>query len=434
MDLLPLPEGAPRRLLLGFSGGRDSTALLHRLATATDTAWNGLRAVHVDHGLDPDSARWARHCTEVAAGLGVPLALHRVAVDCAGQGLEAAARSARWRAFQAERCEDECLVLAHHREDQAETLLLALLRGSGERGLSAMRPFTRDARGPVWRPLLGTPAEDVARYATRHALRWIDDPSNADVTRSRNALRHELLPLLRRRWPQADAALAHSANALADADALLEAQAQADLAGLLGRDPSVLDATALRALPMPRATRALRAWAEANGAALTRDTLRRVFGEWRTAAAGRALCHALGPHWLRQWQGRLWLTPRGLPRTPALALDVDASWDGRHPRPLADGGELRLLGATAFDAPLRLLDRRQAPPRLRTDARRPARSLQAVFAGLGIPPWQRDAVPLLVDPRGELAAVADLAYGLGFDRWLRERGARLLWQPGTGRG
>lgn len=426
MDLLPLPTGAPRRLLVGFSGGRDSTALLHRLATLPDAPWTSLRAVHVDHGLHCESAAWADHCRTAAAALGVALAVHRVTVTRRGNGPEAAARAARYAAFAAERAADECLVLAHHRDDQAETLLLALLRGSGERGLSAMRPYSVDARGPIWRPLLDTAADAVARYADAHALRFIADPSNADTALSRNALRHELLPLLRRRWPQADAALAHSAHALAEADTLLEAQAQADLAPLLGLEPSVLDAVRLRALPPARAQRALRAWAALHGASLSRDALGRVLGEWRDASPGRALRHALGPHWLRQWQGRLWLTARSppAPTTPCV-------WDGRAPLLLADGGAMHLLGADGFERPLALAPRAQAPASLRTHPQRPARRLQSLFAGLGLPPWRRDTVPLLVGPDDRLVAVADLAYDAGFAAWLRDRDARLLWQPGA---
>lgn len=425
MNLLPLPETAPHGLLLGYSGGRDSSALLHRLVVWCAEHRRSLRALHVHHGLHPDADVWAAHCEARATTLGVPCRVQGVLVQEQGRGLEDAARRARYAAFAAERRDDECLVLAHHRDDQAETLLLALLRGSGERGLAAMRPYLHDTRGPIWRPLLDTPANTIAAYAQEHGLDWIEDPSNADPRHSRNVLRHEVLPLLRRRWPQADAALAHSAALLAEADALLSAQAGVDLAALLGLDPSVLDLAALHTLPPERARRALMAWARTNHAALSRDAIARVFGEWRGSTPERALRNAQGPHWLRQWQGRLWLTPR----SPSPAITA-CDWDGSAPLALADGGKLQLLGAAAFDLPLHLVPRSLALPRFRDDARRPARALQQVFAELGIPPWQRAALPLLVDAHGELQAIADLAYAAEFDNWLRERSARLLWQPG----
>ena len=445
MDLLPFPDEAPHRLLLGFSGGRDSTALLHRLAVALDGGWTHLRAVHIDHGLHRDSADWAMHCAAVAEALGVPITVRRVVVTPDGRGPESAAREARWTAFAAERRDDECLVLAHHRDDQAETLLLALLRGSGERGLSAMRPFTADARGPVWRPLLDTPTEAIERYAQANRLRWVEDPSNADTRLARNALRHVVLPVLRTRFPQADAGLAHSAALLADADALLDAQARRDLAPLLGLDPATLDLGGLYALPPARGRRALRAWGMAHGAVLTRDAIERVFGEWRGLPASRPLRHAQGGHWLRQWQGRLWLTAAGGDAAPTKGERAvrktsiaAAPWDGRAPHALDGGGSLSLLGDggargfAGFVEPgktLRVGTRDQASTGLRTEPQRPTRSLQRVFADLGVPPWQRPAVPLLLDADGRVLAVADLAYDAGFDAWLRSREARLLWRP-----
>jgi len=430
MDLTPFPANAPRRLLVGFSGGRDSTALLHRLVTLRDAPWAGLRAIHVHHGLHADADLWAQRCEAQAQAWGVDCVVRRVAVKREGRGLEDAARLARYTAFDAERRADECLVLAHHRDDQAETLLLALLRGSGERGLSAMRAYTVDARGPIWRPLLATPGAAVADYAERHRLSWIDDPSNRDERLSRNLLRHTVMPLLRRHWPQADAGLAASAGQLAEADGLLRAQAQRDLAAVLGLRDDVVELSALRALPQERATRALRLWAESRNLRLTSDAIQRVLGDWSRQPAGRALRHALGQGMLRQWGGRLWLTPREAGGAPA-----GQAWDGRAPLRLGHGtddaaaGTLQLLGAESFDAPLRLMARREAPPRFRAAGDRHARALQTHFAALGVPPWARDAVPLLIDAEGELQALGDLAYGAALDTWLRARGARLVWQP-----
>lgn len=441
MDLPPLPADAPRRLLVGFSGGRDSTALLHRLATALQPPWAGLRAIHVHHGLHAEADSWAQHCESQAAAFGVPCVVRRVTVQPSGRGLEDAARQARHAEFAAERRDDECLVLAHHREDQAETLLLALLRGSGERGLSAMRVFTVDARGPIWRPLLDTTADALADYVRRHGLAWIEDPSNEDERLSRNHLRRTVLPLLRRQWPQVDASLAQSARHLADADALLRAQARKDLAALLGLREDVLDAAALRALPQARATRAMRLWAETHGARLSGDAIERALGEWSRQPPGRALQHAAGSATLRQWGGRLWLTPPPVAGTGIDTHDITAPeapavpWDGHAPLPLGrsttgtPSGTLAMLGAERFDAPLWLLPRSAAPARFRAAGDRHTRALQAHFAALGVPPWERDAVPLLVDAAGIVQALGDLAYGEALDAWLRARGARLLWQP-----
>lgn len=441
MDLPPFPAEAPRRLLVGFSGGRDSTALLHRLATHPQAPWASVRAIHVHHGMNEDADGWARHCDAQAIALRVPCVVRRVVVQPAGRGLEEAARRARHAAFAAERQSDECLVLAHHRDDQAETLLLALLRGSGERGLSAMREFTVDARGPVWRPLLATAAEVVSDYAERHRLSWVEDPSNRDERLARNHLRHTVMPLLRRQWPQVDASLARSARHLADADDLLRAQARKDLATLLGLHEDALDAMALRTLPAARATRALRLWAASKDLRLTSDAVDRVLGDWSRHPPGRVLTHPLGHATLRQWGGRLWLTQRATADAGIAAGAAPATrshlgpWDGRTPLRLGrtgaavNAGRLSLLGAPGFEAPLWLVPRQAAPARFRAAGDRHARALQTHFAALGVPPWERATVPLLVDADGELQALGDLAYGESLDAWLRARGARLLWQP-----
>src|SRR4249919_606126 len=161
-----------RALLVGLSGGLDSSALLHRLVANGRFA---VRAIHVHHGLHPDADRWARHCQRFCEQLGLELAVVRVHVDqAAGDGLEAAARQARYAAFAAALADAECLVTAHHQDDQAETVLLRLLRGSGPGGLSAMRPMRTFARGRHWRPLLGVSRTVLLEYARECGLDWID--------------------------------------------------------------------------------------------------------------------------------------------------------------------------------------------------------------------------------------------------------------------
>lgn len=430
LPLLDPPTGAPRHWLLGFSGGRDSTVLLHALACRARHEGRRLRALHVHHGLHPEADAWAAQCAAFAAQLGIPLEIRRVAVRPAGRGLEDAARQARHTAFAEALHEDECLVLAHHRGDQAETLLLALLRGSGERGLAAMRPFTRDARGPVWRPLLATPPAEVRAYAEAHGLRWVEDPTNAELRFDRNRLRHQVLPLLQRHWPGVEAALAHSAAHLAEADALLQVQARADLAPLLGLDGRSLALDGLYALPPERARRVLRCWMDEAGVRATRDALDRVLGPWRAQPRGRALRHAQGTHWLRQWGGRLWLTPRHT----TSPTQGPVCWDGRVPLSLPDGGELALLGAPAFASPLRLVFRINAPTRVLLAEKARPRRLSECLASFGIPPWQRERVPLLLDGQGEVLAIADLAYAPTFDAWLHQHGARLTWRSGEAGG
>lgn len=252
-------QGGP--LAVACSGGMDSSALLHALAQLPDARARGLRAIHVNHDLQADSAAWAAHCRDFAAALHVPLHVARVRVKCdAGTGMEDAARRARYAAFADALQAGEILVLAQHRGDQAETVLLKLLRGAGPEGLGAMRALRQLGKGYLWRPLLDLPRSTLVDYANAHALRWIEDPSNAHTHLSRNFLRHEILPHLTQHWPQAETALAHSSNWLRAAADYIEAQATTALASLRGNEPATLDWRGWLALPGALRDPVLRRW------------------------------------------------------------------------------------------------------------------------------------------------------------------------------
>jgi tRNA(Ile)-lysidine synthase len=234
---------------------------LHALAQMPAARARGLRAIHVDHGLHADSARSAVHCREFTAMLDVPLQLVTVRVDRdAGTGLEDAARRARYAAFAQSLGEGELLALAQHRGDQAETVLLKLLRGAGPEGLGAMRSLRQCGKGFLWRPLLDLPRTALHDHARAHGLHWIEDPSNTQTHLSRNFLRHEIVPRLTTRWPQAEAALAHSARWLRAAADYLDAQSAAALADLRGNEPAMLDWRGWLALPDALRDPVLRRW------------------------------------------------------------------------------------------------------------------------------------------------------------------------------
>ena len=212
-------------LCVAFSGGRDSAALLH--AASRLALGERLRALHVHHGISPHADAWAEHCAAFCAERQVRLDIVRVEVERDSPlGLEAAARIARYEAFAA--CGSEAMLLAHHRDDQAETVLFNLLRGAGVAGAAGM-PGERCWRGfRLLRPWLDVAAAEIAAYAAVVGLHWIDDESNTDPAFSRNFLRHRALPLLRERFPAASAALAAAAAHFAEADALLAETAAED--------------------------------------------------------------------------------------------------------------------------------------------------------------------------------------------------------------
>ncbi len=240
---------AAARWLVAFSGGLDSTVLLHALSMSGDA--NNLFAVHIDHGLHPDSSRWKRHCRTVAEKFAVNFESMSVQVDPAsGFGIEAAARKARYDAFARYLQPGDCLLTAHHQDDQAETLMLNLLRGSGPGGVAGIGVRQSLGAGRLLRPLLRTSRQEIMDYAVAQRLQWIDDPSNEDRAFDRNYLRHEVMPLLAIRWPSAAAKLARSSSLMAEASDLLVDLAKTDLARCGRADRIALDG--FRTLPAPR--------------------------------------------------------------------------------------------------------------------------------------------------------------------------------------
>ncbi|MBS0192919.1 MAG: tRNA lysidine(34) synthetase TilS [Proteobacteria bacterium] len=423
-DVLALLHPAPdSKLVVGFSGGLDSTVLLHALATHPSIRGRGLRAVHVHHGLQADADAWAAHCEAVCAQWDIRIDIARIQVDLhAGRGMEAAARAARLDAFRTLLNADEVLALAHHRDDQAETVLLRLLRGAGGDGLAAIRRRSRLGSLHLWRPLFDVPRSVLRRYADAHELRWIEDPSNESVTYDRNFLRHRVLPLLRERWPQADRSLARSAALLAEQAQLLDVEVAVSLKSLQLADDA-LSIPGLLALPRAQRARVLRVWLRqmtglAPGgrwlATLERDLLRaRSDGEARVVWASRLL---------QRWRDGL----HARISAPAWPNDWSATWDGQSALQLPDRSRLELLGVDGFDATMTVRARRGGE-RIRLPGRGHSHELKHVLQDRGVPPWSRIRMPLLFAVDGELLAAGDAIVAARLDAWLRENDARLRW-------
>ncbi len=416
-----LPAHAPGPVLVGYSGGVDSTALLHALAQRPAYRAAGLRALHVHHGLHPEADAWAAHCQTACARWGVPLQVVRVTIARdSGLGLEGAARAARRAAFAQALQPGEWLALAHHRDDQAETFLLRALRASGPDGLAAMRPQRSFAAGTLWRPLLALPRAALLAHARHHALAWIDDPANADPHHDRNFLRAQLLPLLRERWPQADAALARSAALSAEASDLLGDDEAALLPALLHGD--ALDLAGLRALPAARRARLLRRWSDAQGAPpLPAQGIAALEREVAAAASDRDGGFAWQGVEIRRWRQHLYLRRPAPPWPPGWQRD----WDGRAPLALPDGTRLALDAADglAFATPLQVRLRRGGE-RIALPGRTHTHALKHVLQAAGLPPWRRATLPLLCDGERVLAAGAELLSDT-LAAWLAQHSARL---------
>ncbi len=424
--LRPLPAA---RLAVGLSGGLDSTVLLHLLAMSPVVRERGLRAIHVHHGLHADADAWAVHCEAICAALDVPLQVLRVQVDRTdGRGPEGAARAARLRAFGEAIDAHELLALAHHRDDQAETVLLRLLRGAGGDGLAAMRRRSRLGALHLWRPLLDVPRAALREHASAHRLHWIEDPSNADAGFDRNFLRHQVLPLLAQRWPQASRNLARSAALLAEQSLLLATTTDAQLDAPQVA-PSVLSLPGLLAQPRAQRARILRAWLlRLDGhppparilAAIERDLLRaRRDGDARVAWAD-IVVHG--------WRDRLY----AMNAYAALPADWSIIWDASAPLQLPDGALLALRGADRFDMPV-TARARQGGERIRLPGREHSHALKHVLQERDVPPWTRVQMPLLFADDGELLAAGDSVLSARMDAWLLLHGASLHWIPAARR-
>lgn len=254
--------------VVGLSGGVDSVVLLHAVAALRTAGHTGapLRALHIHHGLHGEADAWEDFCRDLCGDLGVPLELRRVAVSARGS-VEAAAREARYRAFAEALGKGAALLLAQHRDDQLETLLLRLMRGAGPAGLAGM-PRRRDlGAGCLYRPVLDFTRDEIQRYAAAHSLRWIEDPSNDDSHHDRNFLRHQVLPRVAERWPQYRQSWHKSQSLLQEADGLLEELAAQDLVRLGNHSQASLDLVALNSLGEPRRRNLLRHWCDRLGIA-----------------------------------------------------------------------------------------------------------------------------------------------------------------------
>ncbi len=420
---------APRTaspVLVALSGGLDSVVLLDLLARDAAQRRLGLRALHVHHGLHPEADRWADHCRDLCGSQDIALEIRHVKVrNDDGLGPEGAAREARRAAFAAALRSGECLALAQHRDDQAETFLLRALRASGPDGLASIRPWRRFADGWMWRPLLETPRTALQHHAAQHGLRWIEDPTNADPALDRNFLRHRVLPLLHERWPHADAAFARAAMLCAEASDLLTGQEAALLADAREETGSGLSVPALRALPAARRARLLRYWVASLGwPPLPAGGSARIETDLLDARTedGRTPVYAWHGVEIRRWRDGLHAVDPG----HALPAGWSCRWDGRSPLRLPNGDRLELRGAGGFPSPL-LAHARQGGERILLPDREHHHSLKHVLQAQDVPPWERLRMPLLSTDGGHLLAAGDRIRSAGFEHWLQAVDARLVW-------
>lgn len=411
LETLETAGNKPDRYVIALSGGLDSAVLAHALTVTRARHGKSLLAVHVDHQLHPESGSWNDHCRRLSERLGIEFAAETVSVDTsAGGGIEAAAREARYAALALHTGDRDWLLSAHHRDDQAETLMLNLMRGSGPAGLAGIGLLTQFAGGWLARPLIDVSRAALVAYAAEHELRWVDDPSNKDLRFDRNYLRHDVLPLLEQRWPGVVERLARSAALAAEAASLLDELAAIDLQSVGGRAARI-DIAGLLTLSDARQRNLLRhavrrAGLPAPGAARLAAVLENLL---RAREDAQPLVAWRGAE-ARRYRGKLYLLPPlGEQDWPAAGRALAAA-----PVSLGPGmGALRRSPGAARGLSDAIVERglsirvREGGEEIKLVGQSHTKKLKKLLQEEGIVPWMRERLPLVY--AGEkLVAVADL--------------------------
>lgn len=384
-----------------------------------------LAALHVNHQINPAAGRWAAFCRAFCRRHGVALTVVRVPVP-RGDSLEAAARAARYRAFAA--LPADFVVLAHHLDDQAETVFLQLLRGAGVKGVSAM-PVASRLTPSILRPLLEIPRSEIEAYARRRKLEWIEDDSNADPGFDRNFLRHEVMPVIARRYPSYRKTLLRASRNFAEAEQLL-----GELAALDAEYTAQgLKLAAVRGLSAARAKNVLRHFLAAHGVTMPNAArLDECVRQLQQARRGTRTVIGLGGHELRCFVDEL----RVIPKSAALQRSFTRIWRGESRLPLPElggtlvlkkcrGAGISLAKLTTLPVTVRL---RQGGEHIKPHPKRPRRSLKNLLQESRIPPWERARLPLLFCG-DELVWVAGIGVGCRFRAKRGEASLQPLWLP-----
>jgi tRNA(Ile)-lysidine synthase len=411
----------PAPLAVAFSGGLDSTVLLH--ATIKAHGKKNVHALHVHHGIQKEADQWQAHCQAMAKKLGCNFDTRNVKLK-KSSNIESQARNLRYQALtemcQAHKIQD--LLLAHHLDDQAETVLIQLMRGAGLPGLSAMPQVKSKELIHLWRPFLNMRRKDLEIYAKEHQLTWIEDPSNQDESYRRNAIRKSILPALEKFQAGAIENLSRSAKHLGEAQELLNQLADIDL-GLIEAKEGLSKTNLIRLYKtsQARASNALRRWLSKNGLAYpSEERLTAWWSELQQTRPDSQLQWEHDQQTIRLWRGHLSITQ------DSSDSEVMGEWVFKNiPVNSKKPGIAKDRFEKAKKKGLINTMAREGGEKFKVDSRRPRRSLKNLYQEATIPPWQRD-VPLLYIGE-ELVAVAGI--GISAD-WQTTKGPRISpeWQ------
>jgi len=387
-------------LYVGFSGGLDSHVLLHLLASIRADIPT-LQAIHVHHGLQRQADDWTCHAQSVCDELGIPLTIIPVVIDTnAGKGIEAAAREARYQAFASAMKDGAGLLTAHHRDDQAETLLLQLFRGAGPAGLASMPRWAPFAQGWHGRPLLPISREGLEHYASRHQLEWVDDPSNEDIRLRRNFIRHKLMPLLKEEWPEVTECLANVASLQAEALNMMRTLGRLDLEEVDGQEPGTLSIQALLRMQEQRRKNLIRYWLWEKGLAMPGRRHMSEIDKLLEAGPDSEAEVCFSDAVMRHYKDDLY----AYTSLPDFDSEASYAWSREEDIVNPANGELLRwqhlidmglnLDSSGQDLTLRF---RQGGERIKLPGHEHHKKIKHLMQEAGIPPWERDRIPFIYE-------------------------------------
>jgi tRNA(Ile)-lysidine synthase len=421
-------DSAPQ-ILVGVSGGMDSMLLLTLLREQVDP--QRIKAIHINHGLSASADQWQTLVAEYCDQIGVSFYAQKVVVTASGDGVEAAAREARYAVFERLLEKGGLLILAHHGDDQVETVLYRLLRGAGSKGLAGIPASRPLSEGTLIRPFLDFRKKDLEREAQDRGLQWIEDESNSDNSFDRNYLRNKVIPLLSGRWSEYAQSVTRSAVLSGQADQLSKDLAIEDLHSLDSREERAgwsISIASIKSLTKLRQKNILRYWSEIHGLSapgpkIIDEILSSVL-EARADASPQVIWQS--QCWGR-FQERLYLLKRGSAEIQHQPLE----WDLQSSVRLSDGSELQRevcegRGITAEIDTVQVRYRRGGE-RCKPIGRNHSNSLKKLLQEYQLPPWLRDRVPLLY-VEDQLIAVGDLWICEGWGAGAGEKGLNITWQ------
>ena len=416
---------SPSKYWVGFSGGADSTALLQALYECREQLSAPVHAIHFHHGLQEAASAWQEHCESFCEDRDIPFQSEKLEINLEGRSsLEEESRNCRYRAVARILGDQEMYLTAHHAEDQAETLFLNLMRGSGIEGLAGIPVLRNLENGWVARPLLDCNRADLVAYLEERALEWLTDPSNEDTAFDRNYLRQELFPVLEKRWPGLVRRLTRTAR-----NARISASAMAifieNQSGDLISDKLKMPLQKLLELDPEMQTLIFRQWLRKHEVPVLPESRLREFLAQLDSTQVTSQAEVQWEDWMiKRYQRDLWLHRR----KPFIACPETEWKNGMELDIGPDAGFLRLIGKPAPVPGSWLVRARNPGDRIRLLPNGPSHKIKQFFQTAFIPPWMRSGIPLL-EWDGEVAALGDWVFSHSFQAWLFENDLEYQWQP-----